>query len=85
MYVYMYVLTYERMYVFRVIITVNIYYFRTQYSILFPRNVQGLCPRCSRNLILHVIGMNVSLQIVHGSRYTTFTRTNKYSKYFFLV
>jgi len=33
---------YERMYVFRVIIIINIYYFPTQYSFVFLCNVQEL-------------------------------------------
>jgi len=73
---------YERIYVFRVIIIINICYLPTQYSIVFLRNVQELFSLCSRNLILDVIRMNVSLQIVHGCRNTTFTGTN-ISKYFF--
>jgi len=31
----MYVLMYENMYVFRVVLTINIYYFPTQYSMIF--------------------------------------------------
>jgi len=32
---YMYVLMYEHMYVFRVVLTRNMYYFPTQYSMIF--------------------------------------------------
>jgi len=72
---------FELMYVFRVFIIINICYLPTQYSIIFLRIVQELFFLCSRSLILHVIWMNVSLQIVHGCRDTTFTGTN-ISKYF---
>lgn len=77
-YICLNVLTYERMYVFLVILTINIYYFPTQYVVISLRNVQRLCSLCSRNLVLQVIWMNVSLRIVRGC-----TDINIYKKKYF--
>ena len=74
-YICVYLVIYEHMYVFPVVLTIIIYYLLFPHTTFndFLRNVQGLCSLCSRNW---------SLQNVRSCRDTK-SYQNKYFKIFF--